>query len=49
MLKDYPNLKNIFSKLKSKKIRILCALEEMEIKNLKQINFLKKIFYIRKK
>ncbi len=49
MLKDYPDLKNIFLKLKLKKIKILCALEEIEIKNLNQKNLLKKIFYVRDK
>ncbi len=46
MLKDYPNRKKIINKIKKNKLRIFCALEEIEIKNNTDISSLKKIFFI---
>ena len=48
MLKDYPNIKNLLVKVKKKKIKIYCALEEIELKKMSQLNFIKEIFYIKK-
>ncbi len=48
MLKDYPNIKNLLVKIKKKKIKIYCALEEIELKKMSQLNFIKEIFYIKK-
>lgn len=46
MLKDHSNLLNILSKLNKNKLRLFCALEEIEIKNKKDIDNLKKIFFL---
>ena len=46
MLKDYSNLLNTLNKLKKNKLRLFCALEEIEIKNKKDIDNLKKIFFL---
>ena len=46
MLKDYPNREKIIIELKKNKLRIFCALEEIEIKNDTDILSLKKIFFI---
>ncbi len=48
MLKNFPKLKDILIRLKKNKIRLFCALEEIEIKNNSDINSLKKVFFINK-
>ncbi len=48
MLKNFPKLKNILINLKKNKIRLFCALEEIEIKDNSDISSLKKVFFINK-
>ena len=48
MLKNFPKLKDILIRLKKNKIRLFCALEEIEIKNNSDINSLRKVFFINK-
>ena len=48
MLKNFPKLGNILINLKKNKIRLFCALEEIEIKDNSDISSLKKVFFINK-
>ena len=48
MLKNFQKLKNILINLKKNKIRLFCALEEIEIKDNSDISSLKKVFFINK-
>lgn len=49
MLKYYPNLNSLFEKLKKNKIKLYCALEELQLTNKNQLDTIKKIFFINKK
>lgn len=48
LLKDYPSLKSIFENLRKNNLKIYCALEEIELKKIKQLSSIKKLFYIKK-
>lgn len=49
MLLDYPNLNSFFNKLKKNKIKLFCALEEIELSQKKNgVDYLKKIFFVNK-
>mgnify|MGYP001446847087 CR=1 FL=1 len=49
MLKYHPNLNSLFEKLKKNKIKLYCALEELQLTNKNQLDTIKKIFFINKK
>lgn len=46
MLKEYKDLKGIFKKLKSNKIKLICALEEIELNDKYNDKYLKNTFFI---
>ena len=48
MLKSYTKLNDILRNIKKNNIRLICALEEIEIKNSSDFKSLKKIFFINK-
>ena len=48
MLKSYTKLNDILRNIKKNNIRLICALEEIEIKNSSDLKSLKKIFFINK-
>jgi len=48
MLKNYSKLNNILKNIKKNNIRLICALEEIEIKNNSDFKSLKEIFFINK-
>ncbi len=46
MLKNYPRLDTFLNKLNQNKIKVFCALEEIELHNKYTLQNLKKIFFI---
>ncbi len=49
MLKNYPKLDIFLNKLNKNKIKVFCALEEIELNNKYTLQNLKKIFFINNK
>ena len=49
MLKNYPKLDTFLNKLNQNKIKVFCALEEIELHNKYTLQNLKKIFFINNK
>ena len=49
MLKNYPKLDTFLNKLNQNKIKVFCALEEIELHNKYALQNLKKIFFINNK
>ena len=49
MLKNYPKLDTFLNKLNKNKIKVFCALEEIELHNKYALQNLKKIFFINNK